>query len=355
MSLERPLLFFHVEKAGGSSIEEVVARHLGAQAVKLPASPAAQLEQGQRGGLNHTVIIPGYFGWSPFLLEATLLRLINHTACAVAFMGHFSVLPLLRLLVQIDRGEMGPVRCRRWRWPRSGDATALAWGALSRSDCVTVLRDPLERARSSWNFFNYAGGSNCRLHCGPTAVGHLRGTSWCADCSPLRFEEAVRVLGARAVLRKTRGNLALHRLGALSGGLASASATADADLDNETASTLARAKCLLHQCRIVGISEQLDAVVRAISLSTMQVPCQPVGNANYNVWSHQSQTSQLSTDDRAELLSLLRFDRELYHLAERKASLLAGLQCHRPHEGRYRLRLPHRGACVSERTSDSAH
>jgi len=302
MSLERPLLFFHVEKAGGSSIEEVVARHLGAQAVKLPASPAAQLEQGQRGGLNHTVIIPGYFGWSPFLLEATLLRLINHTACAVAFMGHFSVLPLLRLLVQIDRG-----------------------------------------------------GSNCRLHCGPTAVGHLRGTSWCADCSPLRFEEAVRVLGARAVLRKTRGNLALHRLGALSGGLASASATADADLDNETASTLARAKCLLHQCRIVGISEQLDAVVRAISLSTMQVPCQPVGNANYNVWSHQSQTSQLSTDDRAELLSLLRFDRELYHLAERKASLLAGLQCHRPHEGRYRLRLPHRGACVSERTSDSAH
>jgi len=241
MSLERPLLFFHVEKAGGSSIEEVVARHLGAQAVKLPASPAAQLEQGQRGGLNHTVIIPGYFGWSPFLLEATLLRLINHTACAVAFMGHFSVLPLLRLLVQIDRGEMGPVRCRRWRWPRSGDATALAWGALSRSDCVTVLRDPLERARSSWNFFNYAGGSNCRLHCGPTAVGHLRGTSWCADCSPLRFEEAVRVLGARAVLRKTRGNLALHRLGALSGGLASASATADADLDNETASTLARA------------------------------------------------------------------------------------------------------------------
>lgn len=349
MSLSRPLLFFHIEKAGGSSIEDVVTKHVLSDAPVLPGhrdAAQARLIQGLQGefaDINRTVMIPGHFGLSPFLLEQTMLRLVNHTACAIAFMGHFSALPLMRLLVRIDRGDYGPVRCQRWSWVKAGDVTTRAWEALAHSNCVTVVRDPFERARSSWNFFNYAGGSNCRLHCGGNASGYLRSSSgWCADCVPDSFHEAISKYGADRVLKKTHGSIALHRFGSLSGGLAS---SFDSDASEEDISKLKRAKCTLDRCRVVGISTDINAVLRAVSVLHPSLPCGTTSKANWNHWNHGKETTIKMARQRKQVLSRVHGDMELYNTAKSRGQALSQVRCGERNRGLLRPLVSH-GDCV---------
>ena len=76
----------------------------------------------------------------------------------------------------------------------------------------------------------------------------------------------------------THGSLALHRLGSLSGGLAS-SFTGNASEDH--ASKLKRAKCTLDNCQIVGTISDINSILRAIAIQYTALPCGTTAKANY--------------------------------------------------------------------------
>ena len=95
--LAAPVLLIHIEKAAGTTLRELLQRslfpniHCCSAAARIP------------------LIYPGFMpGQNPHLTEASVeLRttLLNKTACAVGFLGHFHAVHLLNLLVRVDRGE----------------------------------------------------------------------------------------------------------------------------------------------------------------------------------------------------------------------------------------------------------
>ena len=180
-SLTRPLIFQHIPKAGGSTLRDILNDYC----------------------LTHHIrercVIPCYNSLVCTTQEADLIlpHLLNNTACAVVFGGHWShgALGLLAVLVQVDLGVYGPVACKRWPWlteawpeldtlpraphiefsqaPRAPKRASLTWldsmgGSMSRmrvsmlsllsnhTTCVTVLRSAEERMVSHYNHFSYA-------------------------------------------------------------------------------------------------------------------------------------------------------------------------------------------------------
>ena len=187
-SLTRPLIFQHIPKAGGSTLRDILNDYC----------------------LTHHIrcVIPCYNSLVCTTTEADLIlpHMLNNTACAVVFGGHWShgAMGLLAVLVQVDLGVYGPVACKRWPWlteawpvletlPRapyigvgSGfsaaasrrpqlndshawlDSMGLSMTMSSRmrvsmlnllsshTTCVMVLRSVEERMVSHYNHFSYA-------------------------------------------------------------------------------------------------------------------------------------------------------------------------------------------------------
>ena len=98
--LAHPLIFVHIEKTGGSSIRLLLQEQLFPDA---------------RQGRGPTIVLPGYVSGQPGDItdSSSVLRgrLINTTACAVAFLGHFR----LRALSRITRDTSPRAACLRLR------------------------------------------------------------------------------------------------------------------------------------------------------------------------------------------------------------------------------------------------
>ena len=99
-SLSRPLIFQHIPKAGGSTLRDILNDYCHAHHIRC--------------------VIPCYNSLVCTTNEAGLIlpHMLNNTACAVAFGGHWigGALGLLAVLVQVDLGTYGPVACKRWPW-----------------------------------------------------------------------------------------------------------------------------------------------------------------------------------------------------------------------------------------------
>ena len=181
-SLSKPLLFQHIPKAGGSTLRDILYQYCLTHHIKTQC------------------VIPCYDSLKCTTNQADLLlpHILNKTACAVAFGGHWSngALGLLAVLVQVDLGVYGPVACKRWPWltevspqlqmlPRAPyiEFNETVRGGIQRSQnlwlnsmglymsrmrasmlkllsnhttCVIILRSVEERMISHYNHFSYA-------------------------------------------------------------------------------------------------------------------------------------------------------------------------------------------------------
>ena len=129
-TLARPFIFSHLRKTGGTTLDALLTKY---------AFP----------GLQRTIIPCHSVGCA---FHDLLGRNLNRTACALVFTGGVPLLPLLTLLLRVDRGEFGPVCCSRWTsvLPAVGSdarlsadvADGLAWQLLDRRlpTVVTLVR-----------------------------------------------------------------------------------------------------------------------------------------------------------------------------------------------------------------------
>ena len=178
-SLSKPLLFQHIPKAGGSTLRDTLYQYCLTHHIETQS------------------VIPCYRSLKCTTNEADLVlpHMLNKTACAVVFGGHWSTgaLGLLAVLVQVDLGVYGPVACRRWPWlsevspqlkmlprapynefnetVRGGRPQRLWLNSMglylskirapvlkllsNHTTCVIVLRSVEERMISHYNHFSY--------------------------------------------------------------------------------------------------------------------------------------------------------------------------------------------------------
>jgi len=145
ISLERPLLFFHLPKTAGSSLREVLSSALGRLPSLFPCKNCACVCDPLAEGVR------------------------NRTSCDVAILGHLTPFEvtsvpgqqmMLAMFLRLDRGMYGAPRCHR-QWDHDGLTEQHAlWRVLDRSLCITVLRHPVQRAISHYYEFVYGTKSN---------------------------------------------------------------------------------------------------------------------------------------------------------------------------------------------------
>ena len=121
-TLERPFVFFHEEKTGGTTL-----RHGFTEAVKA--------NKHEKFIIPCTHPIPCKFTASSLVQEEWL----NLSSCAVAFLGHFRIGQTLSTLLAIDQGLFGPTECKR-NW---SNLTLDIRGDNSTSDHVHAARNGL--------------------------------------------------------------------------------------------------------------------------------------------------------------------------------------------------------------------
>ena len=206
-SVDHPIVVPQTPHSGGTALRKLILAMAGSSR-------------------SSEVIVPCHGGVPCGVTEtsaALVTSLLNRTACALAFLGDFRVLPLMRLLRRVGRGSYGPTRCDRWSAaPKQLGHDVDELAALRRTTCVVLLRDPLER-----------------LH------AH-RDAGSAADKSD----------GPDAIMRQSGGQVLTESLGA------SASAAAS------TQPTVERARRVLDACAIVGT--QPGAVLGTLAEQLLQ-------------------------------------------------------------------------------------
>ena len=85
--------------------------------------------------------------------ELTLPQYVNTTSCATVFAGHYRPGPLLKTLIEIDRGDHGLPECRR-DWAELYGSKEIPIEALDGIDCLIAARDPVSRIISHYLHFS---------------------------------------------------------------------------------------------------------------------------------------------------------------------------------------------------------
>jgi hypothetical protein len=149
-TLNKPFIFFHLEKTGGSSLRESFVHIFEEREVPF--------------------VIPCYGGLQCETNAFSLVteELLNISSCAVAFLGHFDPTLILNALWAIDQGHYGPVECHRGWSNLQKDIGILPIGQMPpllrgkemqqltlNVDCTLILREPLHQRWSFYYFFEY--------------------------------------------------------------------------------------------------------------------------------------------------------------------------------------------------------
>ena len=84
-------------------------------------------------------------------------RMINRTACSVAFFGHYDLYNLSKVLYDMDFGKYGPTKCRRGWWDdlKNPSDMQIVMRLFDKIDCLTVLREPFALVESYYNYFMF--------------------------------------------------------------------------------------------------------------------------------------------------------------------------------------------------------
>jgi hypothetical protein len=139
-SLDHPFVFWHLPKSGGSSL-----RFLMKQSVFK----------------NVTTIIPcENLHCKITAADLTQRQWLNRTSCAVAFLMHFEPRKLAAALFDINSGKYGPTECKR-NWPTIEsklDRQYLQHTLMNHVNCLTIVREPVERLWSHHYFFGQEDG-----------------------------------------------------------------------------------------------------------------------------------------------------------------------------------------------------
>ena len=192
-SLSKPLLFQHIPKAGGSTLRDILYKYCLTHHIETQCMIPCY---NHKSHFHPTTwyVIPCTTNEADLILP----YMLNQTACAVVFGGHWSrgVLGLLAVLVQVDLGVYGPVACKRW--PRLTEVSpqlemlprapyiefnetdrggiqrsqnlwlnSMGWSLYrmrvsmlkllsNHTTCVIILRAVEERMISHYNHFSYA-------------------------------------------------------------------------------------------------------------------------------------------------------------------------------------------------------
>ena len=135
---DRPLLFFHLPKTGGSSLRHVILQTFPRAVSLVPGSGGLPSEATERVLANDQ--------WR------------DRAACATVAAGHFKPGPLLKTLAEIG-GSAGCGAPRRWAWASREKPPV---DALDDVDCVIASRDPVARMVSHYLHFHRrsSGGRN---------------------------------------------------------------------------------------------------------------------------------------------------------------------------------------------------
>ena len=223
LTLAQPFVFIHMEKTGGTTIRLLAANEL------LGHNSMFYTSHNTRGATYSRTIIMCH-GMPCTDVQLAQTNLLNRTACALAFVGHFAPLPLFNTLVRIDRGEFGPVCCQRWpglsppqsrvRRLSAAMANALAWKAFEHALTATVLREPLSRAVSHFYYFAYGEGNETSLHAfddGNRSIEFGTGDGSAAKVgrTNLSFGEYASAFGVHRTMERSDGHRQLRLLSAV--------------------------------------------------------------------------------------------------------------------------------------------
>jgi len=148
-TLEKPFIFFHLEKTGGSTLRSSF-NEIYKKKDKLSMIPCKNM----RCEIEASSLVTEEF--------------LNVSSCAVAFLGHFDPTLTLNALWAIDQGHYGPVKCNRGWSNLKKDIGLLPIGRpppllraeevkqlVPHVDCTIILREPLSQRWSFYYFFEY--------------------------------------------------------------------------------------------------------------------------------------------------------------------------------------------------------
>lgn len=267
LTLAQPFVFIHMEKTGGTTIRLLTANQL------LGQSPIYYTSHSARSGTTSRTVIMCH-GMPCTDVQLAHPSMLNRTACAIAFVGHFAPLPLFETLVRIDRGEFGDVCCQRWPGlspPRSrvrrlsaAMANALAWKAFEHALTATVLREPLSRATSHFYYFAYQNTSD----------------TWRSKpFTNLSFGEYASAFGGPRTIGMSNGHRQLHLLSAVWGVTSSTQSQCNplfkmpANMQSKpTQNETSRAKKVLSAFDVVGTIEHLDVLLKKLAQIMPRIP-----------------------------------------------------------------------------------
>ncbi len=290
VNLERPFFLFHIAKTGGSTLRRLLSRSLTGMPTMYPCVTCDC--------------------WCHLKLHSRVSYVVDYTACAVAFLGHFMPFHTLPELAGVNAGRHGkPKRCKRWadgfEVPSTPASTLRLLRKSNGSLCVTVLRHPVARAVSHFYEFN-AASLNATL--------------------PQYYARH----GAEALVALTGGNVQTSHLGALRLPPTYDDAAARDDPAVGVA-TAYRAHQILDSC-VVGTQERFDDLLFVLGRLLPRLPVSSAGaqreHATHQPLGNHSRRQELERTHpgfdydafSAQLRPLLRWDLELWERATRVAA-----------------------------------
>ena len=183
-----------------------------------------------------------------------------------------------------------------------------------------MLRDPVARAVSHYNYFHHARGAACR------GVQHGAPSRYGGACHRMSAAEALATWGAARFAQSTGANLATARLlGAAD--VRVCPGASNCSLESSVPPPLLPAREALARCAVVGTFDTLPFLPAALSQLYGGINCtQPMLAHNANHLSPSAE-GRLSAAAATALRAELSLDAALFGLAEQRAASLRNLSC----------------------------